>query len=120
MQDKSTNDNLVLSEIDQGNLVAQINREMRKMVTDIADPNKAATKERSVSGTIKFKPNKQRSAAAVTYAVSSKPAPYAASEESDIYLGKDTLGEPIARPHIPNQQRMPFAEESDESEARAS
>ncbi len=53
------------------------------------------------------------------YTVTSKPATHAESE-SDIYLGKDNLGEPIAKPWIPNQQKMPFGDEPEEKEAAAS
>lgn len=105
--------NLTLGEIDQGDLVLHANREISKIIRDIADPNKIAVKERELNIKVKFKPNKQRSAATVKYSVSSKPAGHVESE-SDIYLGKDSLGEPIAKPWVPNQQRMPFAERDDE------
>lgn len=105
--------NLTLGEIDQGDLVLHANREIAKIVKDIADPNKIAVKERELNIKVKFKPNKQRSAATVKYSVSSKPAGHVESE-SDIYLGKDSLGEPIAKPYVPNQQRIPFGETDEE------
>lgn len=112
--------NLTLGEIDQGDLVLHANREIAKIIRDIADPNKIAVKERELSIKVTFKPNKQRSAATLKYSVTSKPAGHVQSE-SDIYLGKDSLGEPIAKPWVSNQQRMPFVESDEEiGEAAAS
>lgn len=112
-------ENITLGEIDEGNLVLLANRELLKVVRDIADPNKVATAERQIVITLKIAPNKQRSAATVKHTVTSKMAPYPPSE-SDIYLGKDGLGEPIAKPHVVNQQRMPFPDEDQKPEAPAS
>jgi hypothetical protein len=111
-------DNLTLGEIDQGNLILRSNKAIADVIRDIADPNKQATKPREVTVKIKFTPEKSRKAAEVSYSVSSKPAPHVESK-SDIYLGKDSLGEPIAKPWLPNQQEMPFVEEQ-EKEAAAS
>lgn len=111
-------DNLTLGEIDQGDLVLHANREIAKIIRDIADPNKQAQKERTLMIQVKFKPNKQRSAAAIKYAVSHKPAGHI-EVESDIYLGKDSLGEPIAKPWVPNQQAIPFSAETDDMDDSA-
>lgn len=110
------NENLTIGEIDEGNLILHANRELIKIIRDIADPNKVATKERTLNITVRFKPNKQRNAASVKYVVTSKVATHAETE-SDIYLGKDKLGEPIAAPHLTNRQDLPFAENDEQSEA---
>ena len=114
-------ENLKLKEIDRGNLMLQADREIARIIRDIADPNKQAEKERKVVITLKFKPNKRRDAASVKYVVTSHPATHIETE-SDIYIGKDTLGEPIAKPWMPNQTDIPFEEplpEAHENKAAA-
>lgn len=114
--------NITLGEIDQGHLILQANRELAKIVRDIADPNKLAEKPRELVIKLVFKPNKQRSAAAVVYTVTHKPATHPPSE-SDIYMGKDpATGEPIAKPYVPNQQNLfsgPETEDGDDAADRA-
>lgn len=114
-------ENITLGEIDQGKLVLHANRELKRIIADIADPNKKATTSRELQINVKFTPNKQRSAATVKFTVKSKPATHIETE-SEIYLGKDKLGEPIAKPWVPNQQDMPFVgdEDSDRTEPAAS
>lgn len=113
-EDKDNIHNITLGEIDQGDLILHANRELAKIVKDIADPNKVATAKRQLNIVIEFKPDKRRTAASVKYTVTSKPATHIANE-SDIYIGKDpATGEAIAKPYVPNQQRMPFKESDDQ------
>ncbi len=97
--------NITLGEIDNGNLVLQVNSELAKIIRDIADPNKQATKTREVNLKISFKPSKTRKEAALEYLVTSKPSVHIVSE-STIFLGKDANGDPIAKPFVPNQQTI--------------
>lgn len=97
--------NITLGEIDNGNLVLQVNSELAKIIRDIADPNKQATKTREVNLKISFKPAKSRKEATLEYLVTSKPSVHIVSE-STIFLGKDANGDPIAKPYVPNQQNL--------------
>lgn len=106
------NSNLTIGEIDRGLLIEQINEYLAQAVADIADPNKEATKNRSVNVTITFSPSKSRREAAVTYLVTLKPSTHIARESSTIYLGKAEDGTPIAKPYVPNQQVLPGVEDA--------
>lgn len=106
------NTNLKLGEIDRGLLIDQVNEYLAKAVADIADPNKEATKKRTVQITITFSPSKSRREAAVNYKVDLKPSTHIERESSTIYLGKAEDGSPIAKPYVPNQQVLPGVEDA--------
>src|SRR4051812_29516580 len=92
--------NLTLDEVNQGEVMMRANRELARIIKDIADPNKVAVSDRELVIKLKFKPNKQRSAATVKCSVSHKPGAYV-EQEGDIYLGVDkATGEAIAKPYV--------------------
>lgn len=106
------NNNITLGEIDNGNVVLQVNEYLKQLVADIADPNKKATKPRSVNLSITFAPSKSRREAEVSYNVSLKPGPHVEREKSVIYIGKAKDGTPIAKPYVPNQPVIPGVEDA--------
>ena len=115
-------ENLTLEDLDGGNAVLQITEVLRDAIRDIADPDKKATKARTVTAVITLSPSKSRREAEVSYLVTLKPATHADREKTVIYLGKDKKGNPIAKPYGPNQQTLPgtenaFNEQEDEERA---
>lgn len=99
--------NLRIDEIDRGLLVDQINEHLAQCVFDIADVNKEATKKREVVITIAFHPAKSRREAAVKYDVKLKPSTHIAREPTMVFLGKNSGGEIVAKPWVPDQQELP-------------
>ncbi|MEQ1762554.1 MAG: hypothetical protein ABL984_05330 [Pyrinomonadaceae bacterium] len=116
----ANDNNLQLVEIDNGDMVRYANRELAKVIRDIADPNKKATMAREMTIKIKFKPNKARNAADLSYNVTSKMANYEENDDTQIYLGRDKLGEPIAKTYQPNQTEMFQPDGPKQAEAPAS
>lgn len=103
-------ENLKLEDLDGGNVVLQITEVLRDAIRDIADPDKKATKPRTVTATIVFSPSKSRREAEVSYLVTLKPATHAERDKTVIYLGKNKAGEPIASVYVPNQPVIPGVE----------
>ncbi len=103
-------ENLKLRDLDRGHVIDQIDEYLAKAVADIADPNKKATKPRVVQCTITMIPSKSRREAEVSYKVTLKPSDHVDRDKSVIYLGKDSQGNPIAKPYVPNQQVLPGVE----------
>jgi len=102
--------NLTVGEIDGGRLILHINREIEKVVRDIADPNKQPKKKREVVVKIAFAPSQSRRDAEVSYTVTAKPAPHVESKTT-VYLGKNSQGEIIAKPWVPDQPAFPEVEQ---------
>lgn len=105
------NSNITVGEIDRGLLVDQINEELNKIVRDIADPNKEATKKRVIDVKISFTPSKSRREAEVSYLVTHRPSTHV-ERKSTVYLGHAEDGTPIAKPYIPNQIELPGVAEA--------
>lgn len=72
----------------KGALAEQANVELQKVLENIMDPNTAAVKERSVTITLKIKPNQSRNGASVSIATKSTLAPVNAVF-TDILIDKD-------------------------------
>lgn len=105
------NTTLTIGEIDRGLLIDQVNEYLDKIVRDIADPNKEATKKRALNLTITFAPSKSRREAEVSYLVTLKPSTHI-ERKSTIYMGKAEDGTPIAKPYVPNQQSLPGVDDA--------
>lgn len=106
------NTNLDIHDIDRGKLVARINEALAKAMADIADPNKEATKKRTVMVSITFSPSKSRREASCAFNVTLKPAGHVEFEPSTIYLGKAEDGTIIGKPYVPNQQILPGVDDA--------
>ncbi len=63
-----------LETLGQGALVEMFDRELRKVLEDIDDPNTKAEKIRTITIEVKIKPTESREAAAVQFNVHSKVA----------------------------------------------
>lgn len=104
--------NLQVTEIDGGLLIEQINEELKIIVADIADINKKPTVTREITVKIKLSPSKSRREATLVYNVTSKPSTHIDRDPTTIYLGKNSSGEMIAKPWVPNQQVLPHVAEA--------
>lgn len=82
-------ENLInLATIAKGALTEQFDVEMQKVLENITDPNTAAVKERTISITLKLKPNQSRNGASIAIATKSNLAPVNAVF-TDILIDKD-------------------------------
>lgn len=82
---------LSLSTVCGGCAEERFNFELQKILENILDPNTDATAERSVTLTVKIKPDEDRNMMRNTLTVSCKPAPL--SPQSSVSLiGKDVRG----------------------------
>ena len=82
-------ENLInLATIAKGALTEQFDIEMQKVLENITDPNTAAVKERTISITLKLKPNQSRNGASIAIATKSNLAPVNAVF-TDILIDKD-------------------------------
>jgi len=98
--------NLTIDDIDRGFLVEQINEHLSQLIADIVDPNKEATKKRSVNIEIAFAPSKSRRDAQLTYKVTLKPSTHIERDSQTIYIGKAEDGTPIAKPYVIEQPML--------------
>lgn len=89
--------------------------EMTKAIENILDPNTIATKERSVTITIKLKPDDSRQNISVMVEAKSKLQP-AAPLPTNLYVAGDGNGEVQAVemvPQVPGQQSLDGAEQEE-------
>ena len=110
---EQNNDAISIIQMARGAVIERIDLEMYKIMENIQDLNTEPSKERSLTITVKMRPDNNRENVKVAYEVKSKLAPAAAIETS-LYCG-DYMGEPYAVenvPQIPGQQAM--AEEEQE------
>ena len=80
--------------------------ELGKIIRDVADPNKKATAERTITLKFKLQPDEKRQKCAVALEASSKLAP-AMPAESTLFVGTCD-GVPVAYEDDPRQVRMKF------------
>lgn len=106
------NMNLTIQDIDKGFLIEQINVHLSSIIADILDPNKLATKKRSVNIQINLAPSKSRRDAQLTYKVEAKPATHIERDSQTIYIARDKDGQPIAKPYVIEQQDLPGVQEA--------
>lgn len=107
--------NIIIDEIDNGVLVAQINEHLEQIVADIADLNKIPDKKRTLQVTINFMPSKSRKEADIEYSVTIKPSSHIKRDPVTMHLAKTADGKPYAKPFDPQQIEM-FDLVVDESE----
>lgn len=89
--------------------------EMTKVIENILDPNTIATKERSVTVTIKLKPDDSRQNISVMVEAKSKLQP-AAPMPTSLYVAGDGNGEVQAVemvPQVPGQQSLDGSEQEE-------
>lgn len=89
--------------------------EMTKVIENILDPNTIATKERSVTVTIKLKPDDSRQNISVMVEAKSKLQP-AAPMPTSLYVAGDGNGEVQAVemvPQVPGQQSLDDSEQEE-------
>lgn len=106
------NMNLTIQDIDRGFLVEQINDHLAQLMADVVDPNKQATKKRSVNIEIAVAPSKSRRDAQLTYRVVLKPATHIERESQTIYIARGKDGSVMAKPYVIEQQDLPGVEEA--------
>lgn len=78
-----------------GAVVEAVDYEIANVLSNILDPNTAATKERVVTLKLKIKPGKERNIASISFQASSTLVPAEALETS-IIIDRDTQGTPVA------------------------
>lgn len=88
-------------EMAQGAITVQVNVEVGKVMQNILDPNTNATKLRSVTIKVDFKPSDDRSQVVITATASSKLLPNNAIQTS-LYVGSNSDGEILATELVPN------------------
>lgn len=88
-------------EMAQGAIMEQVNIEVYKVIQNILDPNTNATKARSMSVKVDFKPSEDRSQVVITATASSKLLPNN-SIQTSLYVGADSNGELVATELVPN------------------
>lgn len=105
-------------EIDNGNMIAQLDEELRRAVEDVLDVNKKSTAARTVNLKITVAPAKSRREAEVTYKCEAKLASHDDRDSTTIWLDRDRNGEPIASVRRIDQPMLPGADDAtaDESE----
>lgn len=94
-------------EMARGAVVERVDLEMYKIMENIQDLNTEPTKERSITITVKLKPDNNRENVKVAYEVKSKLAP-AAPIETSLYAGihNGTMYAVENVPQIPGQQSL--------------
>jgi hypothetical protein len=104
---------VTLENLLEGGLSEMFDHELKRVNDNIRDPNTPATAERSVTLTIKLKPDERREQCATKVTCAAKLA-NAEPVETTIFIG--TLdGEPVAYEHNPRQMRMKFDREPAET-----
>lgn len=100
---------LSLSTVCGGCAEERFNFELQKILENILDPNTDATAERSVTLTVKVKPDEDRQMMRSTLTVSSKPAPLS-PQSSFAMVGKDVRGKAEAhevKPFVQSEFQFP-------------
>lgn len=94
---RSDNDleRITLSSLHGGAVIEAVDYEIANVLSNILDPNTAATKERVVTLKLKIKPGKERNIASVSFQASSTLVPAEALETS-IIIDRDQHGKPAA------------------------
>lgn len=94
-------------EMARGAVVERVNLEMFRVLENIQDLNTEPTKERSITITVKLRPDNNRENVKVAYEVKSKLAP-AAPIETSLYAGisKGQMYAVENVPQIPGQQML--------------
>jgi len=82
-------------EMNKGGIMERCNAEVQKVLDNIQDINTPATKTRTLTLKIEFKPNSKRDRVNFSTSTAVKLAPYDALE-SALYIGCDTNGEVCA------------------------
>lgn len=107
-------ENSNILEMAHGAIMEQVDIEVTKVMQNILDPNTNATKARSITVTVEFKADDDRSRVFVSASAKSKLLPNNPIRTS-LYVGADKNGEIIATelvPNIPGQSDM-FGEEQE-------
>jgi len=99
-----------LATIAGGAAVELFEQELGKVVENILDPNTEADAARTITLTIKLKPNNERNIGSVSVAAKSSLAAFRAAS-TQMFFGR-LEGRPVAVEHDPKQLQMEFDEVS--------
>src|SRR5262249_36218232 len=97
-----------LETMDDGAVIERFDYELARVLANIADINTKAEVERSVTLTVKIKPNEARDHTVVTYDVKSKMA--GIKPETTTFYLVERDGQTVAVEHNPKQERFAFQE----------
>lgn len=84
---------ITAADIDNGNMLLQLDREILRALDDIADRNKKSTKTRRVTLEISFAPSDSRREAQATYHCKMTPAIHIDREKTTVFIDKNKKGE---------------------------
>ena len=95
-----------ITNIARGGAVELFNDELQRVLANILDLNTEAKAVRTITLTVKIKPNEDRDMSLASVDVKSKLAPVKGTA-TVLYIGK-IKGEPVAMEHNPRQPELPL------------
>lgn len=101
----STMKKVSFESIGQGAAIERADLELNRVLKNIQDPNTSPKAIREINIKIKIKPSEDRGAGQVEIQATSKIAPVT-EHVTQIYIGKDMLGEPEVSEIIETQQEL--------------